>query len=99
MARFWLVRSCASGNVSPDLALWAQALTSVIERSEATTMMGLEKELKEAAQSLERRATLLALMRFYYVACTCAHDSLDRASFIRAVVLHHVAGATRRPSR
>ena len=33
---------------------WRQALTSVIERSEATTMMGLEKELKEAAQSLER---------------------------------------------
>jgi translation initiation factor eIF-2B subunit alpha len=34
----------------------AQALTSVVERSQATTMMGLEKELKEAAHSLERHA-------------------------------------------
>ena len=35
-----------------------QALTSVVERSKATTMMGLEKELKEAAHSLERRACM-----------------------------------------
>ena len=33
-----------------------QALTSVIERSTATTMMGMEKELKDAASSLERQA-------------------------------------------
>lgn len=30
-------------------------LTSVIERSKATTMMGLEKEMKEAAAVLRRR--------------------------------------------
>lgn len=36
-----------------------QALTSVIERSTATTMMGLEKELKDAASSLERHALIL----------------------------------------
>ena len=35
-----------------------QALTTVIERSTATTMMGLEKELKDAASSLERQACL-----------------------------------------
>lgn len=34
-----------------------QALTSVIERSTATTMMGLEKELKDAASSLERHVS------------------------------------------
>lgn len=36
-----------------------QALTSVVERSGATTMMGLEKELKEAAHSLERQGASL----------------------------------------
>jgi translation initiation factor 2B subunit (eIF-2B alpha/beta/delta family) len=30
-------------------------LTSVIERSKATTMMGLEKEIKESAAALRRR--------------------------------------------
>ena len=38
-----------------------QALTSVVERSGATTMMGLEKELKEAAQSLERQGACTAV--------------------------------------
>ena len=31
-----------------------QALTAVIERSKETTMMGIERELKDAAASLER---------------------------------------------
>ncbi|BDA47107.1 Translation initiation factor eIF-2B subunit alpha [Coccomyxa sp. Obi] len=42
---------------SPDTAVAVaaiKALTTVIERSTATTMMGLEKELKDAASSLER---------------------------------------------
>lgn len=51
----------------------AQALTSVIERSEATTMMGLEKELKEAAQSLERRVIDLADLRCCQDACMLEH--------------------------
>lgn len=42
----------------PECSFAAQALTTVIERSEATTMMGLEKELKEAAASLERQGVL-----------------------------------------
>ena len=33
-----------------------QALTSVILKSTSSTMMGLEKELKEAAASLQRSA-------------------------------------------
>ena len=33
-----------------------QALTAVIERSKETTMMGIERELKDAAASLERCA-------------------------------------------
>ena len=35
---------------------WLQALTSVILKSTSSTMMGLEKELKEAAASLQRSA-------------------------------------------
>lgn len=35
-----------------------QALTAVIERSKETTMMGIERELKDAAASLERCAHL-----------------------------------------
>ena len=34
-----------------------QALTAVIERSKETTMMGIERELKDAAASLERYRT------------------------------------------
>lgn len=34
-----------------------QALTAVIERSKETTMMGIERELKDAAASLERCCT------------------------------------------
>ncbi len=83
----------------PDVALWAQALTSVIERSEATTMMGLEKELKEAAQSLERQVKLLTLMGLCHAAYSRARGSVDRASLICAGVLRGSAGATRRPSR
>ena len=52
-----------------DVALKAQALTSVVERSEATTMMGLEKELKEAAHSLERQGCMTLEL------CMLGHDS------------------------
>ena len=39
-----------------------QALTGVIKRSRATTMMGIERELKEAAATLERcNATAISL--------------------------------------
>ena len=39
-----------------------QALTGVIKRSAATTMMGLERELKDAAATLERcNATAISL--------------------------------------
>ena len=38
-----------------------QALTAVIERSKETTMMGIERELKDAAASLERCASLTCL--------------------------------------
>jgi translation initiation factor eIF-2B subunit alpha len=42
---------------SPDMAVAVaaiRALTSVVKNSSAQTMMGLEKELKDAAASLER---------------------------------------------
>lgn len=42
---------------SPDLAVAVaaiQALTSIIRRSTAQTMMGLEKDLKDAANALQR---------------------------------------------
>jgi translation initiation factor eIF-2B subunit alpha len=47
----------AYANENPALAAATVAikiLTSVIERSKATTMMGLEKEIKEAAAVLRR---------------------------------------------
>ena len=40
---------------------WLQALTSVILKSTSSTMMGLEKELKEAAASLQRSAYLVCV--------------------------------------
>ena len=39
---------------SVHVCLAMQALTAVIERSKETTMMGIERELKDAAASLER---------------------------------------------
>lgn len=47
----------AIANDNPELAVSTVAikvLTSVIEHSKATTMMGLEKEIKEAAAVLRR---------------------------------------------
>lgn len=41
-----------------------QALTTVIESSTATTMMGLEKELKDAASSLERYLVSFSAFEF-----------------------------------
>lgn len=52
----------AIANESPELAVSTVAitvLTSVIERSKATTMMGLEKEIKEAAAVLRRYGHLV----------------------------------------
>lgn len=44
-----------------------QALTSVIRSSEATTVMGLEKELKDAAASLQRSG---CMMNIVFQGCT-----------------------------
>lgn len=52
----------AIANENPELAVSTVAikvLTSVIERSKATTMMGLEKEIKEAASVLRRYVDFL----------------------------------------
>jgi hypothetical protein len=40
-----------------------KTLTSLIQISQATTMMGLEKEIKEAAAALQRYASLLCARR------------------------------------
>ena len=45
---------CQQRRAVAEARCCAQALTNVIQRSKAQTMMGLEKELKEAAASLER---------------------------------------------
>ena len=70
--------------------LLAQALTNVIKRSKATTMMGLEKELKEAAAALERCAALsicallfLSLLPVYASSLMIAlHVNLFQTSFL-----------------
>lgn len=49
-------RAYANDNPTHAAATVAiKILTSVIERSKASTMMGLEKEIKEAAAALRRR--------------------------------------------
>ena len=48
------MRQCWQGNFAQVYSCAMQALTAVIERSKETTMMGIERELKDAAASLER---------------------------------------------
>ena len=57
---------------------WLQALTSVILKSTSSTMMGLEKELKEAAASLQRRVVLVVSGEASHV-CTWGGQQLVRA--------------------
>lgn len=59
----------------------AQALTNVIKRSKASTMMGLDQELKEAAASLERCAPSVR------VPCCAAQNLQPRAQASRRSLL------------
>lgn len=64
----------AIANENPELAVSTVAikvLTSVIERSKATTMMGLEKEIKEAAAVLRRYVDFST--QYLYQACATSH--------------------------
>lgn len=51
---FCLPLALAAEPQEPKPQCFPQALTAVIERSKETTMMGIERELKDAAASLER---------------------------------------------
>ena len=85
--------------------VWPQALTSVIERSTATTMMGLEKELKDAASSLEKYFKAFTRAPNNTENMFCQHQS-GYLSLLRIVRLFYYleikyacyAGATRLPS-
>jgi len=74
----------------------AQALTNVIKRSKASTMMGLDQELKEAAASLERCAPSVRVLRLAALHQNCNPEHRRAVGAFCALA---GAGATRRPSR
>lgn len=58
-------QTCARDNPKMAVATVAiKTLTSLITQSQATTMMGLEKEVKEAAAALQRHDTLSCCLVF-----------------------------------
>ncbi|KAK9840552.1 hypothetical protein WJX81_000785 [Elliptochloris bilobata] len=80
---------------SPEMAVAVaaiKALTNVIQRSKAQTMMGLEKELKEAAASLERcNETAISLkagcqLFLRYTTRTSALDAEDFEAAKRRII-------------
>ena len=65
---------CARDNPKMAVATVAiKTLTTLISQSQATTMMGLEKEIKEAAGALQRCEPRSRRHMCRYAACACGH--------------------------
>ena len=65
---------CARDNPKMAVATVAiKTLTTLISQSQATTMMGLEKEIKEAAGALQRCEPHTRRHTRGYAACACGH--------------------------
>lgn len=82
---FNVIHEFDSWRKSPDLAeavAAIKALTAVIKRSEATTMMGLEVELKNASDTLKVGPS------HQYVLCNCTTRLLYGACFLMHFFFH-----------